>query len=264
MKLLYVGDIMGRPGRQTLKKVLPDLIKEKGIDFVVAQGENLSSGKGLQIKAAEDMLASGVDFFTAGDWTLHREEIYPWLEDPAKPAIRPANMPAGTPGKGYKIVDTPFGKILIISLLGQTVGYRAPETTNPLETVDYILDQTKSHKIIASIVNFHGDFSSEKIVFGQYLDGRASLVVGDHWHIPTADAHILALGTAHVTDVGMVGSRDSSLGIKTDIIVKRWKSEDRSRNELETDGIMQFCSVLVDIDISTGSAKSIEQIIKFV
>jgi metallophosphoesterase (TIGR00282 family) len=264
VKLLYIGDIMGRPGRQTLKKVLPGLIKEKGIDFVVAQGENLSSGKGIQIKAAEDMLASGVDFFTAGDWTLHREEIYPWLEDPSKPAIRPANLPDGTPGKGYKLVDTPFGKILIVSLLGQTVGYRAPETTNPLETIDRILLQTKSQKIIASVVNFHGDFSSEKIVIGQYLDGRVSLVVGDHWHIPTADAHILPKGTAHITDVGMVGSRDSSLGIKTDIIVSRWKSEDRSRNELETDGVMQFCSVLVDVNIADGNAKNIEQIIKFV
>lgn len=264
MKLLYIGDIMGRPGRQTLKKILPDLIKEKGIDFVVAQGENLSSGKGLQIKAAEDMLASGVDFFSAGDWTLHREEIYPWLEDPSKPAIRPANLPAGTPGRGHKIVDTPFGKILIISLLGQTVGYRAPLITNPLEAVDRILEATKNDRIIASVVNFHGDFSSEKIVIGQYLDGRVSLVVGDHWHIPTADARILPKGTAHVTDVGMVGSRDSSLGIKTDVIIKRWKSEDRSRNELETDGQMQFCSVLVDINTANKTTRNIEQIIKFV
>ncbi|GAC1373246.1 MAG: TIGR00282 family metallophosphoesterase [Candidatus Saccharimonadales bacterium] len=264
MKILYIGDVMGRPGRQTLKKILPELIKEKGIDFVVAQGENLSSGKGLRIKAAEDMLAAGVDFFSAGDWTLHREEIYPWLEDPAKPAIRPANLPAGTPGKGHKIADTPYGKILIVSLLGQTVGYRSPETTNPLETIDGILEQTKSQKLAATIVNYHGDFSSEKIVIGQYLDGRATLVAGDHWHIPTADARILPQGTAHITDVGMVGSRDSSLGIKTDVIIKRGKSEDRRRNELETDGQMQFCSVLVDVNIADGRAKSIEQIIKFV
>src|SRR5438105_6585387 len=102
MKILYIGDIMGRPGRQTVKKILPDLIKEKGIDFVVAQGENLSSGKGMQIKATEEMLATGINFFTGGDWTLHREEIYPWLEDPAKPVIRPPNYPAGTPSRGYK------------------------------------------------------------------------------------------------------------------------------------------------------------------
>ena len=264
MKILYIGDIMGRPGRQTIQKVLPDLIREKGIDFVVAQGENLSSGKGLQIKTAEEMLAAGIDFFTAGDWTLHREEIYPWLEDPARPAIRPANYPEGTPGRGYKIVDTPFGKVLVASLLGQTVGYRQPVVDNPLRAIDRILDETKSQKFAASIVNFHGDFSSEKIVIGQYLDGRVSIVVGDHWHVPTADARVLSGGTAHVTDVGMVGSRDSSLGIKTDLIVKRWLSDERSRNELETDGVRQFCSLLVDVDTANSRAKSVEQIIRFV
>jgi len=264
MKILYIGDIMGRPGRQTIQKVLPDLIREKGIDFVVAQGENLSSGKGLQIKTAEEMLAAGIDFFTAGDWTLHREEIYPWLEDPARPAIRPANYPEGTPGRGYKIVDTPFGKVLVASLLGQTVGYRQPVVDNPLRAIDRILDETKSQKFAASIVNFHGDFSSEKIVIGQYLDGRVSIVVGDHWHVPTADARVLSGGTAHVTDVGMVGSRDSSLGIKTDVIVKRWLSDERSRNELETDGVRQFCSLLVDVDTANSRAKSVEQIIRFV
>jgi len=264
MKLLYIGDIMGRPGRQTVQAVLPALIREKGIDFVVAQGENLSSGKGMQINAVEEMMSAGVNFFTAGDWTLHREEIYPWLEDPHKPVIRPANYPAGTPGRGYKIVDTPFGKILVASLLGQTVGYRQPVIDNPLEAIENILNEANSQKIVASIVNFHGDFSSEKVVIGQYLDGRVSVVVGDHWHVPTADARVLPGGTAHVTDVGMVGSRDSSLGIKTDIIVKRWQTGERSRNELETDGERQFCSLLVDINTTDSHAKSVEQIIRFV
>jgi len=264
MKILYIGDIMGRPGRITVKKLLPDLISEHGIDFVIAQGENLSNGKGLQIKAVEDLLAHGVDFFTGGDWTLHREEIYPWLEDPGRPVIRPANYPAGTPGRGWKLADTPFGKVLVVSLLGQTVGYRAPQVDNPLTTIDRIIDETKSQKIVASIVNFHGDFSSEKKVIGQYLDGRVSAVIGDHWHVPTADARILPGGTAHITDVGMAGSHDSSLGIRTDVIVERWKNGTASRNVLEENGIMQFCSVLIDTDKSSFKAKKIEQIIKFV
>lgn len=265
MKILYLGDIMGRPGRDTVKRLLPDIIREKGVDFVIAQGENLSHGKGLTLAHAQDMLNAGVNFFTAGDWTLHREEIYPWLEDPHKPAIRPANYPDGTPGRGYKIVTTPFGDILIVSLLGQTVGYRQPEDLqNPLRTIDAILEATKSQKLVAKIVNFHGDFSSEKLVIGQYLDGRVSLAVGDHWHVPTADARILPGGTAHVTDVGMVGSRDSSLGISTDIIVSRWLTGVRSRNELENGGTKQLCGVLVDIDGSSGLAKGIEHIIKFV
>jgi calcineurin-like phosphoesterase len=147
MNILYIGDVMGRPGRQTIKKILPDLIREKKVDFVIAQGENLSGGKGMQIKAAEDMLAAGVNFFTGGDWTLHRNEIYPWLDDPNKPVIRPANYPEGTPGRGYKIVDTPYGRILIASLLGHTVGYRQPEELqNPLQTIDRILEDTKHEK----------------------------------------------------------------------------------------------------------------------
>jgi len=264
MKILYIGDIMGRPGRQTVQKVLPGLISEHGIDFVIAQGENLSSGKGLQVKAVEEMMSAGINFFTGGDWTLHREEIYSWLADPLRPVIRPANYPAGTPGLGWKYADTPFGKILVISLLGQTVGYRAPVIDNPLEVVDRILAEAKSQQIVASVVNFHGDFSSEKIVIGQYLNGRVTAIIGDHWHIPTADAHVLSGGTAHITDVGMVGSRDSSLGIKTDIIVNRWKTTERSRNELETNGQMQFCSVIIDVNISNSQAKSIKQVIKFV
>ncbi len=264
MNILYLGDIMGRPGRKTVKHLLPDIIKQKQVDFVIAQGENLSSGKGIQIKAAEEMLGAGINFFTAGDWTLHREDIYPWLDDPAKPVIRPANYPDGTPGRGYKIVDTPQGKILIASLLGQTVGYRQPEyLQNPLRAIDAVLEATRHESLIARIVNFHGDYSSEKLVIGQYLDGRVTAVIGDHWHVPTADGRVLPGGTAHITDVGMVGSRDSSLGIKTDVIVARWLSEDRSRNELETDGTMQLCAVLVDVNTATGQARRLEQIIKF-
>jgi metallophosphoesterase (TIGR00282 family) len=266
MKLLYLGDIMGRPGRQTIKKLLPTLIAEKGIDFVVAQGENLSAGKGLQVKTVEDMLAHGINFFTGGDWTLHREEIYPWLDDPARPVIRPANYPEGTPGRGYKIISTPHGRILLASLLGQTVGYRAPEELqNPLHTIDRILEDTAAEpNLIARVVNFHGDYSSEKLVIGQYLDGRVSAVIGDHWHVPTADARIFPGGTAHITDVGMVGSRDSSLGVKTDVIVHRWRGDHRSRNELETGGVMQLCGLLMDINPTTGLVRTLEQIIKFV
>jgi 2',3'-cyclic-nucleotide 2'-phosphodiesterase len=263
MKLLYIGDIMGRPGRQTVQKVLPELIKDRGIDFVVAQGENLSDGKGMQAKAIEDMKAAGVDAFTGGNWTARREETHPMLEDPSVPIVGPANM-TDMPGPGWKLIDTPHGRILIASLLGQIVGYLQPETSNPLHTIDAILEATKHEKLIARVVNFHGDFSSEKLVIGQYLAGKVSAVIGDHWHIPTADARLLAGGTAHITDVGMVGSRDSCLGVKSDIIIERWLTDHRSRNELETEGEMQFCALLIDIDTATGQATRVEQVIKFV
>jgi metallophosphoesterase (TIGR00282 family) len=232
MKILYLGDIMGKPGRQVVTSLLPDLKREYDVDFVVAQGENLSHGKGLETGHVEAMMAAGVDAFTAGNWTSHRPGIIPWLEDPARPLVRCANYPEGTPGRGYKIIDTPMGKILVASLLGQVVGYIEHVVDNPLLVIDKILEETKHESLIARIVNFHGDFSSEKLVIGRYLDGRVTAVVGDHWHVPTADAKLLPGGTAHITDVGMVGSYDSCLGIENEIILKRWLSGERSRNEL--------------------------------
>ncbi len=264
MKILYLGDIMGKPGRQIVKDLLPELRREHGVDFVIAQGENLSHGKGMAINHTQDMLAAGVDFFTGGNWTLHRPEIIPWLEDPAKPVIRPANYKAGTPGRGWKVAETPFGKVQVITLLGQIVGAFPADIDNPLKTVDAILEETKAESYAARIVNFHGDFSSEKLVIGQYLDGRVTAVIGDHWHVPTADAQIFPGGTAHITDVGMVGSHDSCLGVKTDVIVKRWLSDLPSRNELETGGRMWLCGLLIDVNGASGQAKALQQVIKFV
>lgn len=258
MRILYLGDIMGRVGRGVIKEILPTLKAERKIDFVVAQGENMSGGKGMRIKDVRDLQAAGVDFFTGGNWTWHQEEIFPLLEDPKEPVIGPANYPEEVAGKGYKLIDTPFGKILVISLLGNIVPY-TPQVANPLKTVDDILEEHKNTKRAATIVNFHGDYSSEKLIIGHYLDGRATLVVGDHWHIPTADAQILACGTAHITDVGMCGSLDSSLGVKTDVIVQRWLTQLPSRNELEMEGRRQLCGVLVDVD-NDGKATAIEQI----
>ena len=263
MKILYIGDIMAKPGRDMIEKHLPGLIKERGIDYVIAQGENLTHGKGMQISHTETTMKAGVDFFTSGNWTLHRPDIIPWLEDPKKPVIRPANYKTGTPGRGWKIMDTPFGKILIISLLGQIVGAFPADIDNPLKVVDEILEATKNEQLVARIVNFHGDYSSEKVVAGQYLDGRVTAVIGDHWHVPTADAKVMPKGTAHITDVGMVGSYDSCLGVKTDVIVKRWLTDERSRNELEDSGQMWLCALLIETDSASGLAKSAEQIIIF-
>ncbi len=263
MNILYLGDIMGKAGRETVTQLLPELKTKHKVDFVIAQGENLSHGKGMQINHTEAMLEAGVDFFTGGNWTLHRPAIVPWLEDPHKPVIRPANYKAGTPGRGWKVADTPFGKIQVITLLGQIVGAFPADIDNPLHTVDAILEETKNEHYAARIVNFHGDYSSEKLVIGQYLDGRVTAVIGDHWHIPTADAKVFPHGTAHITDVGMVGSYDSCLGVETDVIVKRWLSGLPSRNELESDGKMWLCAILISVNVENSQAKSIKQIIVF-
>lgn len=260
MKILYIGDIYGEPGIETVKKVLPGLRKEQTIDFVVAQSENVSDGRGLLADDMKILQTAGVDFFTGGNWSTFNAEARPLLEDPATPVIRPANYPEGTPGHGWKVAETPSGKVLVISLLGSIVGRDADKPMdNPLQKVDAILKENKSLERAATIVNLHGDLSSEKVIIGHYLDGRVTAVVGDHWHVPTADARILPKGTAHMSDVGMVGTLDSSLGVKLSIVIPRWRDGIKNRNEIETVGPRQFNAVLIQTNKS-GLADSVEQI----
>lgn len=256
MNILYVGDVMGEPGLKVVEKILPELRREHGIDFVAAQAENLSDGKGVRVEDFERLKKAGVDFCTGGNHTFFRDEIFSLLGDPDAPIIRPANYPTGTPGLGYKYADAPKGKVLVISLLGQIVGKDADKPVdNPLHVIDKIIEEQKTTARVATIVNFHGDFSSEKRIIGYYLDGRVTAVVGDHWHVPTADADVLPKGTAHMTDVGMCGSLDSSLGVRFDTLIPRWRDGKVTRNQLETTGRMQFNALLIQSDPLTGLAQ---------
>lgn len=257
MYILYVGDVMGEAGLKAVERILPELRREHALDLVIAQAENLSDGKGITLRDMKRLRGLGVDFLTGGNWSLYREEINPALADPNQPVIRPANYPAGTPGLGYKYVQTSKGSVLIISLLGQIVGKDATKPLdNPLHVIDDILAREATTPHVATVVNFHGDYSSEKLIIGHYLDGRATVVVGDHWHVPTADADVLPKGTAHMTDVGMCGSLDSSLGVTLDSVITRWRDQIPTRNTLEMSGRMQFNALLVDTDGQTGLARS--------
>lgn len=261
MNILYIGDVMGEPGIRTVETLLPRLRAEKAVDVVIAQAENVSDGKGITLADFQRLRKAGVDFCTGGNHSLSRDEIVQAMNDPSQPIIRPANYPDGTPGLGYKYLQTTKGRILVVSLLGQVVGRDADKPVdNPLHSIDRILAEQAEADKIAVVVNFHGDFSSEKVVIGRYLDGHAAMVIGDHWHVPTADAMVLPGGTAHITDVGMCGSLDSSLGVKLDVIMNRWKTGTPSRNELELEGRRQFNAVLARVDEATGQAQSIEQI----
>ncbi len=265
MNILYVGDVMGEPGLKVVEQVLPGLRREHDIDLVIAQAENLSDGKGVRVKDFERLQAAGVDFCTGGNHTFFRNEIFPMLRDPQSPIIRPANYPSDSPGLGHKYVNTHKGKVLVISLLGHIVGKDANvPVNNPLAVVDKILEDESMVTRAATIVNFHGDYSSEKRIIGYYLDGRVTAVIGDHWHVPTGDADVLPKGTAHMTDAGMCGSLDSSLGVKLDTLIPRWRDGKVTRNELETDGRMQFNALLIDADTRLGlarSARAIQQIL---
>lgn len=253
MNILYVGDIMGEAGIEVVEKIIPELRKQKQVDLVIAQAENVSEGKGVTVADFRRLQKAGVDFCTGGNWTLNRPEITQALNDPSQPIIRPANYPEGTPGLGFKRSRN----VLVVSLLGQIVGRDSDkQVDNPLKLIDKILADNSSD---LTIVNFHGDYSSEKVVIGHYLDGRVTAVVGDHWHVPTADARVLPRGTAHITDVGMCGVLDASLGVKFESVLPRWRDEKQTRNILETEGPRQFNAVLIKTN-QQGLADTIEQI----
>jgi metallophosphoesterase (TIGR00282 family) len=260
MTILYIGDVMGELGIATVEAELPALRRQYGLSLIIAQAENVSAGRGITSADFKRLQKAGVDFFTGGNHIFDRPEIFPQLSDPAQPVIRPANYPAGTPGLGWKYAQTAQGPVLVISLLGHIVGKDADQLMdNPLHIVDSILESQKNVDKVATIINFHGDYSSEKVVIGQYLDGRVTAVIGDHWHVPTADARILPRGTAHITDVGMVGALDSSLGVKANIIIERWREGKQNRNLLETEGARQFNAVVIKGG-SNGLAESIERV----
>lgn len=252
-KILFVGDIVARHGRRVVKKVLPELRNELGINFVIANGENLTTGWGMTKKAADEMFAAGVDFFTSGNHIWRKEEFTEELEKRDTQVIRPANYPKGTPGVGFKFVETDLGKIAILNLLGKE-GIRTrrgePEDVeSPFNSVDRLIEEIKKENPIVVILDFHAELTSEKVAMGHYVDGRVTAVFGTHTHVPTADLRILPKGTAYVSDVGMTGPIESVLGVKTDIIVERFKGEIPRKFEVaEGEGVLN--SVLLTLDES--------------
>ena len=227
MTIIYLGDIVAQAGLAAVTASLDQLRQTYQPDVILAQGENLTDGRGITPADFNRLRALGIDGVTGGNWSLHHPSIEPLLADPSVPITAPANwLPAAKPG--WKRLTTADGRtVLIISLLGQLQGRRGmPSTTNPLLTVDRILAAEgfdSPRPPAAIVVNLHGDLSSEKRTIGYYLDGRTSLVVGDHWHVQTNDAAVLPRGTAHLTDVGMCGSLHSSLGVHFDSVIPRWR-----------------------------------------
>lgn len=262
MRILYIGDIMGEPGIETVRQILPELKKNERIDLVIAQAENVSDGKSMLPDDMEHLQRLGVDFFTGGNHTPKRTELTSYLENDNQPVIGPANMKS-CPGKGWKYIQTYDGPVLVISLLGETFGHNKVETTNPLHSIDKILQENEGKRRVATIVNLHGDYSSEKVIMGYYLDGKVTAVIGDHWHTPTADAMVLPGGTAHITDVGMCGVLHASLGVKLESVIPRWRDGVVSKNEMASNKPWQFNAVLVESN-REGLAKSIELVQKIV
>ena len=262
MKILYIGDVMAQAGIKTLELMLPTIKQRHKPDVIVAQAENVTDGKSMSVADMKKLQSLGIDFFTGGNHTPAKSDIHDALKNNSEPVIGPANMTT-CPGQGWKYFDAGNGKVLFISLLGTTVG-REVIIENPLLTIDKILAENKGVRRVATVVNFHGDFSSEKRIIGYYLDGQVSAVVGDHWHVPTNDAMVLPKGTAHISDVGMCGVLHSSLGVSFESVVPRWRDGQITKNEIIDEKPYQLNAVLIDVNNQTGLAKSINIVQEFI
>lgn len=260
MNILYIGDIMGSPGREVVKRLLPGIKAEFEVDLVVAQAENVSHGKAMTPNHMDELRAAGIDFFTGGNHSYKRPQLYDRLADPASPVIGVANLVGDYPDDGYKIINTSKGDVLICSLLG-AVFPEDLEITSPLKRIDEILEKHTSTDLAAIVVNIHSDWSSHKVMTGHYLDGRASMIVGDHWHVPTADARILPKKSCYITDVGMVGVYNSSLGIDFDYTIPRWRDEVNTKQVIAKDPPYQFNALLAR-GVTRNSATSVKLIQK--
>ncbi len=249
IKILCIGDIVGKPGRQALAELLPPLIAKENIDFVVANAENSAAGSGLTPPIFDKILATGVDVCTMGDHTYRKREILPLLETSDR-LIRPGNYPPQSIGRGWTIRPTRSGiRIAVMQVMGRV--YMNP-ADDPFTRMDRMLEELP-RDVKIRVVDFHADASSEKIAMGWHLDGRVSINFGTHTHTPTADARILPAGTAFVSDVGMTGPYDSILGRRKDRVLKHLITGMPFHFDVAT-GDPRLCGLLTTVDEQTGKA----------
>lgn len=246
-----VGDVVGRPGRDAVKQLLPELRRSLRIDRVVLNGENAAAGRGLTDNTARELFSAGVDVITSGNHIFDVREFVSSLDDEWA-VLRPANYPASAPGRGIIRIGT----FTVINLMGRT--FMPVQVDDPFRTVDALLDGVGRQAIV--FVDFHAEATSEKQAAAWYLDGRVAAVVGTHTHVPTADARVLPGGTAMVTDLGMVGVRDSIIGDDVASVLNRFLTAMPTRLPVADGREVTFNSVLIDVDETTGRANSIERV----
>jgi metallophosphoesterase (TIGR00282 family) len=250
LRILAIGDIIGKPGRKAVEEILPGLYSEYNIDLVIGNGENVAGGLGVTPSTACELFDSGIDVITTGNHIWAHKEIIPDL-DSELALLRPLNYPPTNPGRGYLLKNN----VLIVNLVGRVfIG----NFDCPFRAMDQLLAEFE-HKSIPIIVDFHAEATSEKVAMGKYLDGRVSAVLGTHTHVGTIDAHILPGGTAYVTDIGMVGPIDSVIGVDPDSAINGFLTQIPRRLSAGK-GKANFDAILVEVDENTGKAVDIQRI----
>lgn len=254
MKLLFIGDIMGSPGRDIVKEYLPRLKRKYQPTFIVANGENSAHGRGITEKIAKELFEAGVHSITLGNHAWDQKEVFDYIDGEPR-LIRPANFPEGTPGKGITYVKQPEGELAIINLQGRSF---LPPLDCPFQEADRLVEQARKRtKLI--FVDFHAEATSEKQALGWYLDGRISALVGTHTHVQTGDERRLPQGTGYLSDVGMCGPMDGILGMERGAVIKKFLTQLPVRFEVAP-GPVQLNAVLITLDKATGQTKKLERI----
>ncbi|GIW76939.1 MAG: metallophosphoesterase [Phycisphaerae bacterium] len=256
VRILVLGDIVGRPGRQVVHDQLPLLVRERKVDLVIANAENIAGGSGITTNLFNKLRSYGVDVCTLGDHALRKSDIIPTL-NASERIIRPANFPSTAPGRRYTIVTTNSGVAVAVFTVMGRIFMNLP-CDDPFAASDEVLREI-GPQVKIRIIEVHAEATSEKVAMGHYLDGRASLIFGTHTHIPTADARILPGGSAYISDLGMCGPYDSVLGRRKDRVLQYMTTAIPSPFDIAT-GDVRLCGVFCEIDAQTGRSVSIERI----
>ncbi len=255
MRILFIGDIVGKPGRRAVRDLLPQLVAERSVDFVIANCENAAAGFGITREVVEDLYSYRVDVLTSGNHVWDKREVLDFIDD-YETLLRPANYPEGVPGRGSVVVPAPGGTYVgILNLAGRVF---MPAVDCPFRTAEREIQKMK-RKAPVVIVDFHAEATSEKQALGWFLDGKVTAVVGTHTHVQTADEEIRPGGTAYLTDAGMTGPFDSVIGMRKEAILERFLTQVPNRFDVAK-GDVRLQGVLIEADPSSGRALKIERI----
>lgn len=255
IRILFLGDVVGEPGRKAVIGQLPLLKHSEALDFIVVNGENAAGGRGITPKIAIDLLRAGAAVITTGDHVWDQQEIVDYF--PTEPRLlRPLNYPTGTPGAGSVVLETAKGRVAVVQVQGRS--FIQPPLENPFLAVEAEVARLRAEGVTTIVVDCHAETTSEKIAMGRMLDGKASLVVGTHTHVQTADERIFPGGTGYLTDAGMCGPEESVLGRNIDSVVWRFKTGMPTRFPVAK-GPVRLCGVIVDVDSATGSCLEIRR-----
>ena len=257
-RILFLGDVVGEPGRKAVTTMLPVLKEELAIDFIIVNGENSAGGRGITPKIAISLMRAGAAVITSGDHIWDQKEIVPFLgEEPRM--LRPLNYPAGAPGNGWIILETKKCKVAVINLQGRV--FMQPTLDNPFPAITELVEKIRQETPVI-FLDFHAEATSEKVAMGWHLDGTVSAVVGTHTHVPTADERVLPGGTAYLSDAGMCGPVDSVIGSQIEPVLERFKTMMPARFGVGR-GTVRVNGALVTIDPATGKALSIERVTRY-